>query len=159
MLKKAYSQSAGWLYWNFKTEISNLTGGTKLACQWSYLEALNTGLLPQNSASYFNDNVCEPYINKTIPKSRSGPVKDIAISNACVENPSAPGNVASLKPSSHRRRRYLISNVPRSPSFQPTLIPSYFHFCFHIVWHVSGHKHIHNMYKAIQTMNIIGAIS
>ncbi|KAI6041889.1 glycoside hydrolase family 5 protein [Pisolithus marmoratus] len=102
--KWAYSQSAGWIYWNFKTEISNLTGGTELARQWSYLEALNMGLLPQNSASYFEDNVCEPYINKTIPKSRSGPIEDIAIGNARVENPSAPGNVASLKPSSHRRR-------------------------------------------------------
>ncbi|KAI6118424.1 glycoside hydrolase family 5 protein [Pisolithus sp. B1] len=32
-----------------RTEISNLTNGTELARQWSYLEALNMDLLPQNA--------------------------------------------------------------------------------------------------------------
>ncbi|KAI6041892.1 glycoside hydrolase family 5 protein [Pisolithus marmoratus] len=104
--KWAYSQSAGWIYWNFKAEISNMTNGTQLARQWSYLEGVNMGLLTQDPASYFDDNVCQPYINKTSPQSRSGPTEDIAVANARVVNRSTPGNVPSLKPSSHGRGRF-----------------------------------------------------
>lgn len=104
--KWAYGQSAGWIYWNFKTEISDLTGGTDLARQWSFLEALNMDLLPQNVASYFDDDVCQPYINKTTSQSRSVPVvKDAAVARAPVVNTSTPSNKApSLKLSGHGRR-------------------------------------------------------
>ncbi|KAI6117180.1 glycoside hydrolase family 5 protein [Pisolithus croceorrhizus] len=102
--KWAYGQSAGWIYWNFKTEISNLTNGTELARQWSYLEALNMDLLPQNAASYYDDNVCQPYINKTSSKIRSVPAEDAAVASAPVVNPSTPSKAPPLKLSDHRRR-------------------------------------------------------
>ncbi|KAG1884236.1 hypothetical protein F4604DRAFT_1952372 [Suillus subluteus] len=62
--KLAYSKSAGWIYWNFKTEISN-TDGSALARQWSYLEGLKLGFLTQNPAALHDPNVCVPYMNKT----------------------------------------------------------------------------------------------
>lgn len=99
--KWAYSQSAGWIYWNFKTEVSDLTNGTELARQWSYLEALSMGLLTQNPASYYDDNVCQPYINKTSSKSRSVPA---AVLDAPVLNRSVPNNPPSPKLSAHGRR-------------------------------------------------------
>ncbi|KAG1884234.1 glycoside hydrolase family 5 protein [Suillus subluteus] len=62
--KLAYSKSAGWIYWNFKTEISN-TDGSALARQWSYLEGLKLGFLTQDPAALHDPNVCVPYMNKT----------------------------------------------------------------------------------------------
>ncbi|KAI6160413.1 glycoside hydrolase family 5 protein [Pisolithus thermaeus] len=102
--KWAYGQSAGWIYWNFKAEISNLTNGRELARQWSYLEALNMDLLPQNAASYYDDNVCQPYINETSSKSRSVPAEDAAVASAPVVNPSMPSKPPPLKLSDHGRR-------------------------------------------------------
>ncbi|EIW75234.1 glycoside hydrolase family 5 protein [Coniophora puteana RWD-64-598 SS2] len=63
--KYAYSQGAGWIFWNFKTEISDLTNGTALARQWSYLEALKMGFFTQDPAQLNDPNVCAPYINST----------------------------------------------------------------------------------------------
>ncbi|KAG6330263.1 hypothetical protein ID866_8826 [Astraeus odoratus] len=54
--KRAYSQGAGWIYWNFKFEISTLTNGTAWARQWSYLEALNLDLLTEDPSSYYDPN-------------------------------------------------------------------------------------------------------
>ncbi|KAH7909702.1 glycoside hydrolase family 5 protein [Hygrophoropsis aurantiaca] len=59
--KLMYSQGAGWIFWNFKTEISSLTNGTALARQWSYLEGLNMGFLTKDPSQYHNPNVCDPY--------------------------------------------------------------------------------------------------
>ncbi|KAG1896181.1 glycoside hydrolase family 5 protein [Suillus fuscotomentosus] len=63
--KLAYSKGAGWIYWNFKTEISTLTNGSALARQWSYLEGLKLGFLTQDPAAYHDPDVCGPYINST----------------------------------------------------------------------------------------------
>ncbi|KAG6381772.1 glycoside hydrolase family 5 protein [Boletus reticuloceps] len=63
--KLAYSKGAGWLFWNFKTEISKLTNGTGLARQWSYLEGVKLGFLTKDPADYNDPNVCDPYINST----------------------------------------------------------------------------------------------
>jgi aryl-phospho-beta-D-glucosidase BglC (GH1 family) len=63
--KWAYSQGAGWIFWNFKTEISSLTNGTALARQWSYLEGVEMGFLTKDPAAYHDPNVCAPYINGT----------------------------------------------------------------------------------------------
>ncbi|KAF9224170.1 glycoside hydrolase family 5 protein [Gyrodon lividus] len=63
--KLAYSQGAGWLFWNFKTEISSLTGGNALARQWSYLEGVKLGFLTQNPAELHNPNVCVPYLSNS----------------------------------------------------------------------------------------------
>ncbi|KAH0836816.1 glycoside hydrolase family 5 protein [Lanmaoa asiatica] len=63
--KWAYSKGAGWIFWNFKTEISSLTNGTALARQWSYLEGLSMGFLTKDPSAYHDPNVCAPYINGT----------------------------------------------------------------------------------------------
>ncbi|KAG1830478.1 glycoside hydrolase family 5 protein, partial [Suillus subalutaceus] len=63
--KLAYSKGAGWIFWNFKTEISNLTNGNALARQWSYLEGLKLGFLTQDPAALHDPNVCVPYTNST----------------------------------------------------------------------------------------------
>ncbi|KAG2106935.1 glycoside hydrolase family 5 protein [Suillus discolor] len=63
--KLAYSKGAGWIYWNFKTEISSLTNGSALARQWSYLEGLKLGFLTHDPAALHDPNVCAPYMNST----------------------------------------------------------------------------------------------
>ncbi|KAH7890979.1 glycoside hydrolase family 5 protein [Phlebopus sp. FC_14] len=60
--KLAYSQGAGWIFWNFKTEISNLTDGNALARQWSYLEGLSLGFLTQDPTELNDPNICVPYV-------------------------------------------------------------------------------------------------
>ncbi|KAF8548718.1 glycoside hydrolase family 5 protein [Imleria badia] len=60
--KWAYSKGAGWIYWNFKTEISSLTNGTALARQWSYLEGVKEGFLTKDPSAYHDPNVCAQYI-------------------------------------------------------------------------------------------------
>ncbi|EKM50047.1 glycoside hydrolase family 5 protein [Phanerochaete carnosa HHB-10118-sp] len=59
--KLAYSQGAGWIFWNFKVEISQLAGD--LARQWSYLEGLRLGYLTQDPSQVHDSNVCDPYRN------------------------------------------------------------------------------------------------
>ncbi|KAG1771068.1 glycoside hydrolase family 5 protein [Suillus placidus] len=63
--KLAYSKGAGWIYWNFKIEISNLTNGNARARQWSYLEGLELGFFTQDPTAFHNPNVCAPYTNST----------------------------------------------------------------------------------------------
>ncbi|KAG1771497.1 glycoside hydrolase family 5 protein [Suillus occidentalis] len=63
--KLAYSKGAGWIYWNFKIESSNLTNGNARARQWSYLEGLELGYFTQDPAAFHNPNVCAPYSNST----------------------------------------------------------------------------------------------
>ncbi|KAG9313184.1 glycoside hydrolase family 5 protein [Chiua virens] len=63
--KWSYSKGAGWIFWNFKTEISSLTNGTALARQWSYLEGVEMGFLTKDPTAYHDPNVCAPYINGT----------------------------------------------------------------------------------------------
>ncbi|KAF9529005.1 glycoside hydrolase family 5 protein [Crepidotus variabilis] len=58
--KLQYSKGAGWLFWNWKIEISGLAGDT--ARQWSYQEALRRGYFSQNPTELHDPNVCVPYI-------------------------------------------------------------------------------------------------
>ncbi|KAJ7708852.1 glycoside hydrolase family 5 protein [Mycena rosella] len=58
--KLAYSQGAGWIFWNFKIEISDLAGS--LARQWSYEEGLRLGFLTKDPSQVHDENVCAPYI-------------------------------------------------------------------------------------------------
>lgn len=58
--KLAYSQGAGWIFWNFKVEQSELAGN--LSRQWSYIEGVKLGFLTQDPSQYHNANVCEPYL-------------------------------------------------------------------------------------------------
>ncbi|KAJ7500884.1 glycoside hydrolase family 5 protein [Mycena galericulata] len=57
--KLAYSQDAGWLFWNFKVEKSELAGD--LARQWSYLEGVELGYLTQDPSVVNDPNVCDGY--------------------------------------------------------------------------------------------------
>ncbi|KAH8104124.1 glycoside hydrolase family 5 protein [Cristinia sonorae] len=59
--KLAYSEGRGWIFWNFKIEISDLAGDT--ARQWSYLEGLKRGYLTQDPSQVHNPHVCDPYKN------------------------------------------------------------------------------------------------
>ncbi|KAG2072055.1 glycoside hydrolase family 5 protein [Suillus decipiens] len=59
--KLAYSKGAGWIFWNFKIEISSLSSGR----QWSYLEGLKLGFLTQDPATLHDPNVCVPYMHNT----------------------------------------------------------------------------------------------
>ncbi|OCH93675.1 glycoside hydrolase family 5 protein [Obba rivulosa] len=58
--KLAYSQGRGWIFWNFKVEISELAGD--LARQWSYFEGVKLGFLTQNPSQVNNASVCAPYV-------------------------------------------------------------------------------------------------
>ncbi|RPD58958.1 glycoside hydrolase [Lentinus tigrinus ALCF2SS1-7] len=58
--KLAYSQGRGWIFWNFKTEISELAGD--LSRQWSYLDGVKRGYLTTDPSAVHDPNVCAPYI-------------------------------------------------------------------------------------------------
>ncbi|KDR80884.1 hypothetical protein GALMADRAFT_60653 [Galerina marginata CBS 339.88] len=58
--KFSYSKGAGWVFWNFKIEISDLAGDT--ARQWSYAEGLRLGYLTQDPSKLHDPNVCDKYI-------------------------------------------------------------------------------------------------
>ncbi|KAG2072418.1 glycoside hydrolase family 5 protein [Suillus decipiens] len=62
--KLAYSKGAGWIYWNFKIETSNLTNGTARARQWSYLEGLELGYFTQDPAAFHNPNHLKQYLEQ-----------------------------------------------------------------------------------------------
>lgn len=64
--KLAYSKSAGWIYWNFKIEVSKLAKSSDLVRQWSYIDGLRFDLLTQDPAALHDPNVCVPYMNSTI---------------------------------------------------------------------------------------------
>ncbi|KAI0249698.1 glycoside hydrolase family 5 protein [Lactifluus subvellereus] len=51
--KLAYSQGAGWLFWNFKIENTS-----SLARQWSYIEGLRRGYLTMDPSQVNDPNVC-----------------------------------------------------------------------------------------------------
>jgi hypothetical protein len=61
--KYSYGKGAGWIFWNFKVEISTLAGD--LARQWSYLEGIRLGYLTQDPSKFHDPNVCVPYIANT----------------------------------------------------------------------------------------------
>ncbi|KAL0953905.1 hypothetical protein HGRIS_005072 [Hohenbuehelia grisea] len=57
--KLAYSASKGWIFWNFKVEVSPEAGD--LARQWSYLEGVRRGFLTQDPSDFHDPHVCDPY--------------------------------------------------------------------------------------------------
>ncbi|KAI0332704.1 glycoside hydrolase family 5 protein [Cubamyces sp. BRFM 1775] len=61
--KLAYSQGKGWIFWNFKVEMSEQAGD--LARQWSYLEGVKLGYLTTDPSKVHDPNVCAPYVNAT----------------------------------------------------------------------------------------------
>ncbi|KAI0271117.1 hypothetical protein BGY98DRAFT_206241 [Russula aff. rugulosa BPL654] len=56
--KLMYSQNAGWLFWNFKTECTS-----SYARQWSYFEGLKRGYLTKDPSQLNDPDVCVPYRN------------------------------------------------------------------------------------------------
>ncbi|KAF5357442.1 hypothetical protein D9757_011587 [Collybiopsis confluens] len=58
--KLAYSQGAGWIFWNFKVEQSDLAAN--LSREWSYIEGVQLGYLTKDPSQVFNPNVCDPFI-------------------------------------------------------------------------------------------------
>ncbi|TFK69117.1 glycoside hydrolase family 5 protein [Pluteus cervinus] len=64
--KLQYSKGAGWLFWNFKLEVSDDPNGN--ARQWSYLEGLKRGYFTQDPSAYHDPHVCDAYYkNSTSP--------------------------------------------------------------------------------------------
>jgi len=59
--KLAYSQGAGWLFWNFKIEKSQAAGD--LARQWSYAEGVRLGFLTKDPSKLNDPNVCDSFIS------------------------------------------------------------------------------------------------
>ncbi|KAJ6561094.1 glycoside hydrolase family 5 protein [Mycena vulgaris] len=57
--KLAYSQGAGWIFWNFKIEISALAADK--AREWSYLEGVRRGYLTKDPSKVHDPDVCAPY--------------------------------------------------------------------------------------------------
>ncbi|KAG7093045.1 hypothetical protein E1B28_009339 [Marasmius oreades] len=60
--KIAYSKGKGWIFWNFKIEISREAGD--LARQWSYFEGVRRGYLTRDPAQIKDPHVCDPFIQK-----------------------------------------------------------------------------------------------
>ncbi|KAF5379499.1 hypothetical protein D9615_006486 [Tricholomella constricta] len=58
--KRAYSKDAGWIFWNFKIEISTKAGD--LARQWSYLEGVKRGYLTKDPSQLIDPHVCDSYV-------------------------------------------------------------------------------------------------
>ncbi|KAF8914461.1 glycoside hydrolase family 5 protein [Mucidula mucida] len=58
--KLAYSKGAGWIFWNFKVEISETAGD--LARQWSYFKGVDEGYLTRDPAEVHDPHVCDPYM-------------------------------------------------------------------------------------------------
>ncbi|KAF7370990.1 Glycoside hydrolase family 5 protein [Mycena sanguinolenta] len=61
--KLAYSKGAGWIFWNFKVEKSELAGD--LGREWSYLEGVELGFLTKDPSQVHDPDVCAPYITAT----------------------------------------------------------------------------------------------
>ncbi|KAJ6581031.1 glycoside hydrolase family 5 protein [Mycena capillaripes] len=59
--KLAYSQDAGWIFWNFKVEESELAGN--LSRQWSYLKGVELGYLTKDPSKVNDPDVCAPFVN------------------------------------------------------------------------------------------------
>ncbi|KAJ3776353.1 glycoside hydrolase family 5 protein [Lentinula raphanica] len=59
--KLAYSQGAGWIFWNFKVEHSTLAGN--LSREWSYIDGVELGYLTKDPSAVHNASVCAPFVN------------------------------------------------------------------------------------------------
>lgn len=46
----AYEKQAGWIFWSWKSEINDW--------RWSYLDAVNAGIIPTNLGSVYNIGAC-----------------------------------------------------------------------------------------------------
>ncbi|KAI0731016.1 glycoside hydrolase superfamily [Earliella scabrosa] len=90
--KLAYSKGRGWIFWNFKTEVSALAGDTPR--QWSYFEGLRRGYLTKDPSKLHDPDVCAPYIGKTYTGTSS------AAASASSNSSFPSSSPASVPPSS-----------------------------------------------------------
>ncbi|KAF9261242.1 glycoside hydrolase family 5 protein [Marasmius fiardii PR-910] len=58
--KIAYTKGKGWIFWNFKIEISQEAGD--LAREWSYFEGVRRGYLTQDPSQVKDPHVCDSFI-------------------------------------------------------------------------------------------------
>ncbi|MBW0484287.1 hypothetical protein O181_024002 [Austropuccinia psidii MF-1] len=64
--KLKYSQGRFWTFWSFRVgTATNPPTTLKHPRQWSYLQAVESGLLPRDPSQYFDPSVCRPYLNKS----------------------------------------------------------------------------------------------
>ncbi|KAH8827186.1 glycoside hydrolase [Flagelloscypha sp. PMI_526] len=63
--KMAYVKGAGWVFWNFKIEKSELRGD--YAREWAYYDGVERGYLTVDPAAYNDPDVCVPYKNQPAP--------------------------------------------------------------------------------------------
>ncbi|KAE9386983.1 family 5 hypothetical beta glucosidase from glycoside dehydrogenase [Gymnopus androsaceus JB14] len=61
--KLAYSEGAGWIFWNFKVENSVLANN--LSREWSYIEGVNLGYFTKDPSQVHNASVCDGFTNST----------------------------------------------------------------------------------------------
>ncbi|KAH7874015.1 glycoside hydrolase family 5 protein [Lentinula edodes] len=61
--KLAYSKGAGWIFWNFKVEHSELAGN--LSREWSYIDGVEFGYLTKDPSTVHNTSVCAPFVTSS----------------------------------------------------------------------------------------------
>ncbi|KAJ3810425.1 glycoside hydrolase family 5 protein [Lentinula aff. lateritia] len=61
--KLAYSKGAGWIFWNFKVEHSELAGN--LSREWSYIDGVELGYLTKDPSTVHNTSVCAPFVTSS----------------------------------------------------------------------------------------------
>ncbi|KAJ3887651.1 glycoside hydrolase family 5 protein [Lentinula edodes] len=61
--KLAYSKGAGWIFWNFKVEHSELAGN--LSREWSYIDGVEFGYLTKDPSTVHNISVCAPFVTSS----------------------------------------------------------------------------------------------
>ncbi|KAI0794402.1 glycoside hydrolase superfamily [Fomes fomentarius] len=90
--KLEYSKGRGWIFWNFKTEISALAGDT--ARQWSYFEGLRRGYLTKDPSALHDPDVCAPYVGKTYTSSAASTQTSVASSSAPSPSATSPSTTS-----------------------------------------------------------------
>ncbi|MBW0519570.1 hypothetical protein O181_059285, partial [Austropuccinia psidii MF-1] len=61
-----FSQENYWTFWSFRLGAPTEPDLTpQFIKQWSYLQAVESGVWPREPSEYFNPSVCEPYTNNT----------------------------------------------------------------------------------------------
>nr|GAT47118.1 glycoside hydrolase [Mycena chlorophos] len=91
--KLMYGQGAGWLFWNFKVEISELAAN--LSREWSYLEGVKLGYLTKDPAELHNPDVCVPYLAGA--SSSSSSVASTSTTSSTAVTSSAPATTTSVE--------------------------------------------------------------
>lgn len=68
--KRAYSMGAGWIFWSFKIEESELAGNTSRT--WSYFDGIDRGYLTKDPSRLNDNHVCDGFVNSTTSRRSVG---------------------------------------------------------------------------------------